>query len=147
MGGPIANDKTFVFGNYEGFVQNLHQTSVAFVPDATARQDAAAIVKQMGLLNLWPVAPAGAPDFPIDAAGDGVAQVTSSPLQTIREHFGTVRLDHVFSPSSSLSGIYTIDDSDSNTATPLNPYSTRHPQPARTGLQRRRKRTCCRPIC
>src|SRR5882762_6484110 len=37
MGGPIRTDKTFVFANYEGFRQNLHQTSVAFVPDADAR--------------------------------------------------------------------------------------------------------------
>ncbi len=124
MGGPIQKDKTFVFANYEGFRQNLHQTSVAFVPDAQARLDAAAVVKNMGLLNLWPIAPAGAPDFKVTAAGDGVAQVLSSPLQTIREDFGTVRLDHVFSNRDSASAVYTIDDSFGNTATPLDPYST-----------------------
>ena len=50
----------------------------------------------LGLLNLWPVAPAGAPDFPVTATG-GVAEVFLSPLQSIREDFGTVRVDHVFS--------------------------------------------------
>jgi len=123
-GGAIAKDRTFVFGNYEGFRQSLQQTSVAFVPDAQARQDAAPIVKTMGLLNLWPVAPAGAPDFTVTTNGDGVAQLTSSPLQTIREDFGTVRLDHVFSNRNSAHVVYTIDDSYSNTATPLDPYST-----------------------
>jgi carboxypeptidase family protein len=123
LGGPIQKDKTFIFGNYEGFRQNLHETSVALVPDAQARLDASATVKNMGLLNLWPVAPAGAPDFKV-AGADGVAKVLSSPLQKIREDFGTTRLDHVFSNRDSMGAIYTIDDSYSDTATPADPYSS-----------------------
>ncbi|MGH9741778.1 MAG: carboxypeptidase regulatory-like domain-containing protein, partial [Candidatus Acidiferrum sp.] len=116
MGGPVQADKTFVFANYEGFRQNLHQTSAAFVPDAASRADAVASVQP--LLNLWPVAPAGAPDF------NGIAEVFSSPLQTIREDFGTARLDHIFSQKDTLFGVYTIDDGRDVTATPANPYST-----------------------
>ncbi|MGB6460574.1 MAG: carboxypeptidase regulatory-like domain-containing protein [Candidatus Acidiferrum sp.] len=115
-GGPVQTDKTFVFANYEGFRQNLHQTSAAFVPDAASR--AAAVASVQPLLNLWPTAPAGAPDF------NGIAEVFSSPLQTIREDFGTVRLDHIFSSSDTLSGIYTVDDGRDVTATPADPYST-----------------------
>ena len=59
-----------------------------------------------------------APDF------NGIAEVFSSPLQTIREDFGTVRVDHVFSHKDTLSGIYTIDDGDDFTATAGNPYSS-----------------------
>ncbi len=124
MGGPIHKGKTFLFVNYEGFRQDLHQTSVAFVPDAQSRLDAAASVKNLGFLNLWPIAPAGAPDFQVTPGGDGVAQVLSSPLQTIREDFGTARLDHVFSDRDSVSAVYTIDDSLNTTATPLDPFST-----------------------
>jgi hypothetical protein len=116
LGGPIQKGKTFLFGNYEGLRQHLHQTSAAFVPDAASR--AAANPSVVPFLNLWPVAPAGAPDF------NGIAQVFSSPLQTIREDFGTARLDHIFSAHDSLSGVYTIDDGADTTATTLNPYST-----------------------
>ena len=37
LGEPIQKDKTFLFSNYEGFRQNLHQTSVTFVPADDAR--------------------------------------------------------------------------------------------------------------
>ena len=70
------------------------------------------------LLNLWPTAPSDAPDF------NGIAEDFNSPLQTIREDFGTARVDHIFSPHDSLSGVYTIDDGGDVTATPLDPYSS-----------------------
>ena len=116
LGGPIEKDKTFLFANYEGYRESLHQTSVAFVPDATSRASAVASVQP--LLNLWPIAPAGSPDF------NGIAEDFSSPLQRIREDFGTLRFDHIFSPRNSLSAVYTVDDGGDVTATPLDPYSS-----------------------
>ena len=116
LGGPLQKGRTFLFGNYEGLRQHLHQTSAAFVPNAVSR--AAAVPSVQPLLNLWPVAPPGAPDF------NGIAQVFSSPLQTIREDFGTVRLDRNFGQHDSLAAVYTIDDGNDFTATVLNPYSS-----------------------
>lgn len=130
VGGPLQKNKTFVFANYEGFRQHLNQTSAAFVPDATSRAAAAPSVQR--LLDLWPTPTAESPDFlsfcdttPAGPVGTcGIAEVFSSPLQTIREDFGTVRVDHTFSARDTFSGIYTIDDGDDFTATPLDPFSS-----------------------
>lgn len=115
-GGPIRKDNTFLFANYEGLRQRLHQTSATFVPDAASR--ASVVPSVQPLLNLWPTPPAGAPDF------NGIAEIFSSPLQTIREDFGTARLDHRFDNRDTLSAIYTLDDGRDVTATVLDPFST-----------------------
>lgn len=120
-GGALQKNKTFVFGNYEGFRQNLHQTSLAFVPDDASRAKAVPAVQP--LLNLWPQSSIEAcpPTAPPPC---GIAEFFSSPLQTIREDFGTLRVDHNFSERDTLAGVYTIDDGGDVTATPANPYST-----------------------
>ncbi|HUA93384.1 MAG TPA: carboxypeptidase regulatory-like domain-containing protein [Terracidiphilus sp.] len=139
LGGPLQHDKTFLFGNFEGLTQHLHQTGVALVPDSNARNgylpcklvsptpnpcpssglvNVGVAPSVVPLLALWPTQSANAPDF------GGIAEAFNNPLQTIRDDFGTARLDRTFSAKDSFSGVYTIDDSADVTPTAANLYST-----------------------
>ena len=127
LGGPLKKNKIFLFGNYEGFRQNLHLSDVTLVPDNEARlgyiPNSSGKESYVGLnnasqalLSLWPVQ--NGPDL-----GSGIAEAFSNPLQTIREDFGTARADYNISNKDLLFGVYTIDDSDANTPS-ANPLSS-----------------------
>jgi len=113
-GGPIKRDKLFIFGNYEGFRQNLGLSDVTLVPDDASRASAVASVQP--LLALWPVA--NGPSL-----GGGIAEAFSNPQQHVREDFGTARFDANLSGKDTLFGVYTVDDSGANTPS-VNPLST-----------------------
>ena len=133
LGGPVKKDKTFLFGNFEGLNQHLHQTGVDLVPDNNARNGflpcalvtpapsncsaGLSLVGVSTLINAWPAPTPGAPDF------GGISEAFNNPLQTIRDDFGTMRLDHIVSKKDWLSAIYTVDDSADFTPTSFNSYT------------------------
>jgi hypothetical protein len=119
LGGPIVKDKTFLFGNYEGYRQTLGLSDLSLVPDDTSR--AAAVPSMQPLLALWPVA--NGPEI-LTAAGtpSGIATAYSNPIQNVREDFGTSRLDQVLTAQDNFAGVYTVDDSQAHSPT-SNPYS------------------------
>ncbi|WP_353072645.1 TonB-dependent receptor [Tunturiibacter gelidoferens] len=135
LGGPIRTNRLFLFGNYEGYRQNLGITNVTLVPDTQARQgllpdpaNPAGPRKNYGvangvrpLLNLWPAQ--NGPEL-LDAKGNptGIGEAFSSPTQHIREDFGTARFDANLTSRDLLFGVYTADDSTANTPT-QNPFS------------------------
>ncbi len=132
LGGPLKRDKLFLFGNYEGYRQNLGITDVTLVPDNNARagllpaSTGALTPVPLGpgvpaLLNLWPVQ--NGPEL-LDAKGNrtGIALSYSNPTQHIREDFGTARFDANLSPNDLLFAVYTVDDSTAHTPT-QNPLS------------------------
>jgi len=119
LGGPFKKDKTFFFANYEGFRQDLGLSDLTLVPDATSRSKAAASVRP--LLSLWPVAN-GPELLTSTGAPSGIAEAFSNPPQSIREDFGTARLDQLFTEKDSFAVVYTADDSEAHSPT-SNPIS------------------------
>ena len=126
LGGPIKKNKTFLFGNYEAFRQHLGLSNVTLVPDDNARRGflpgPSGTLQNVGLapgveplLSFWPVA--NGPEL-----GGGIAEAFNSPVQNIREDFGTIRGDQIFSNRDTLSATYTVDDGADYTPT-QNPYS------------------------
>ncbi len=135
LGGPLDPDKSFLFGNFEGLEQDLHQTGVDLVPDNNARAgylpcklvtpaaktcpaSGVVFVGVSPLINAWPAPSAGAADF------GGISEAFNNPVQTIRDDFGTTRFDQIFSSRDTMNAVYTIDDSADFTPTSTNSYST-----------------------
>ena len=119
LGGPLRRDKTFLFGNYEGFRQRLGLSDLSLVPDNNSRANAVASIRP--LLALWPIAN-GPELLTSTGAPSGVAEAFTNPVQRIREDFGTARFDQIFPDRDSFAGVYTADDSEGHSPT-NNPYT------------------------
>jgi len=126
LGGPIRKNKTFLFGNYEGFRQNWGLSAVTLVPDNRARQGY--LPTSSGGEQYVGVDPAVQPLFALwpeqngPELGGGIAVAFNHPKQHIHEDFGTVRFDYNLSSKDLLFAAYTIDDSSAITPS-ANPLS------------------------
>jgi len=117
-GGPIINNKTFIFGNYEGLRERLGLSNLAIVPDENARRGLLPDLENPGQFVDVGVAPGVEPYFalwPLPNGrnfGDATAEAFSNPTQKIRDDFFTVRVDHNFSETDVIHGVYTFQDGD-----------------------------------
>lgn len=112
-GGPIQKDKTFFFGDYEGFRQNQGFTTLDIVPSANARQgilstgNVTVDPKVAPYLVLWPL-----PNVPGNPLGPDVGEYSIAAPQIESENYAIGRIDHVFSANDNLDGTYLFDVGD-----------------------------------
>jgi hypothetical protein len=111
VGGPLRNNRTFVFAAYEGFRQSLGVTHVDTVPSAAARNgqlssgQVAVDPNALRFLTAFYPLPNGALLGPGDT---GI--FTFAGQQVTPENYFTTRLDHKFSEANSVSGTYMFDN-------------------------------------
>jgi hypothetical protein len=109
-GGPIQKDKTFFFGDYEGFRQNQGFTTLDVVPSANARKgilstgNVTVDPAVVPYLALWPL-----PNVSDNSLGPDVGKFSIAAPQIESENYLTTRIDHTFSDKDNLDGTYLFD--------------------------------------
>jgi len=105
LGGPIAPNQTFFYGNYEGIRQRLGQTQIGLVPSPQFAQAASQSVA------LAPLAAA----YPKGTSPTSNAQVwnyVAGANQVDNEDSGMIRIDHHFSDRTTALLRFSADDAD-----------------------------------
>ena len=112
VGGPIQRDKIFFLGSYEGFRERLTTTATGNVPTAEARQGIGILPPGQTVppdiqefLQLYPL-----PNGP--SRGGGIAAFIHPTNTPVNEDFFTGKMDGNLSDKDTLSGRYTLTDSD-----------------------------------
>ena len=108
LGGPIAQDRTFLFGSYEKLTEFREQETDAIVPTATAKagnlvRGAVAVDPAMQpLFNLYPE--------PNSIITGDVGVLIASPGRGVDADFFTMRGDHQFNDKAFMHASYLIED-------------------------------------
>ena len=110
VGGPIIQDKTFWFFNYEGLRQSLTATQLDAVPSASARSTADPNITPY--LAFW--------HSPNGAVTGQTGQYFVATLQQGSENFFTGRIDHKLSAHDGLAGNFGYDKTRLEEPDPLN---------------------------
>ncbi len=102
VGGPIIENRTFFFANYEGLRQRVGQTTRNDVPSAAFRARVTNPAVQQ-IMNAYPLGTERTTSADIDRA-------YGNTTQSWREDSGTLRVDHRFNDNNAIFGRYNIDD-------------------------------------
>jgi Carboxypeptidase regulatory-like domain/TonB dependent receptor len=106
IGGPIRNEKTFFFLNYEGSRQRIGITGSGTVPSAIERSEVESRSPQLTpILNMFPIGTSAGPDQFTD-------NYTTTQVSDVREDTASVRFDQVFSTHDSAFVRVNVNDSD-----------------------------------
>ncbi len=128
VGGPIIQNRTFFFWNFEGLRERLSLTDTLRVPTLDARQGILPSGPVAGLdpavlpflQDLFPAPGAGATDL-----GNGITRETITLSQPTDEEFYQIRGDHQFSDSDSMFVRYTQQDSERTTPNEIDRWRIR----------------------
>jgi hypothetical protein len=139
MGGPIQENKTFFFGDYEELREVRGLAHVSFTLSPNARNGILCANAQCSQTTSVQIDPSVTPYlafFPLPngpVAGDS-AQFIFAGKRIGSEHYAVGRIDHNFSAQTSLSGSYQFDNTTEGQPDPYNEKLTGSPSRHQNGV-------------